>query len=292
LSFTYPALAALAFFSLPVAFAAQRMRFALDRRRARAYSNLAFMTDALAASEWPVVALDFAFAAAFSLMLAACAGPHLLTTARVPATVAICLDTSGSMRLHDVDPTRAAAAAQAVRSFVSSAPADMRIGLVSFAGEARKIAAPTNDRRAFLAALAKLPEPNGQTAIGSGLAAAAALLPDRGARAIVLITDGANNHGEEPRAAVERLAATHVRLNAIAIGNAFAAAALKSYAERTGGTFAQARDAEQFSAEMRRLAIAEFAVPAFRDFTVPFALAALCAGAAAWLAAAGAGARF
>jgi Ca-activated chloride channel homolog len=202
------------------------------------------------------------------------------------------LDTSGSMNTRDVRPTRAAAAARAVRSFVDATAAGTRIGLVSFAGEAQPLSAPTNDRSALHSALTHVPEPNGQTAIGAGLSAAAAMLPERGARAIVLMTDGANNHGEDPRNVVGRLAAAHIRLDAIAIGDASAEHALRSYATQTGGIFARAGDAEELDAQMRRLASMRLSVRVSRDCTVRFVAIALCLGAAACLAAAGAGTRF
>ncbi len=290
MTFTHPALAFLAAFSLPAAFFAQRAGFSLRRRSAYAYSNLAFMTSALRAPQWPNAMLDLACAAALALLLAAAAGPRMWISVPGRAAIALCLDTSGSMNGRDVRPSRAQAAIRAIRSFVSAAPPAARIGLVSFAGEAQRIIPLTADRRAITTGLARIPRPNGQTAIGDGLLAASALLPHGGQRAIVLITDGANNHGEDPRNAARQLAALHIRLNAIVIGNA-APANLRRYTLETGGVFTRAESAGDLAAQMVGFAAAGFVVRIPRDCTVACVAAAISLGAAAWLAAAGAGRR-
>jgi Ca-activated chloride channel family protein len=289
-TFAHPALAILAALSFPAAFLRQRIPAAL-RRSAYAYSNLPFMAAALKAPEWPNVALDLACAVSFSLLVAGAAGPRLWTTAPVPAALAFCLDTSGSMNARDIVPSRAAAAALAIRSSVNAMPSGTRAGLVSFAGDARRIIPLTGERDAIIAGLARIPPPNGQTAIGDGLLAAAALLPNAGPRAIVLITDGANNHGEDPRDAVRTLGASHIRLNAIVLGSAPFPEQLRSNALETGGTFSRPESAADLTVRMVRLATAGFAVRVPHDCTEPCVLAALSLGAAAWLAAAGAARR-
>ncbi len=246
------------------------------------------MTSALNTPRWPNAAFDFACAASFSLLLAASAGPRVWITTPASAAIVVCLDTSGSMNTRDIRPSRASAAVLAIRSFVNVAPTGLRIGLVSFAGDAQRLLAPTGDRRAIIEALERIPRPNGQTAIGDGLLASAAMLPDAGPRAIVLVTDGANNHGVDPRAAVRKLAATHIRLNAIVVGGAPFSERLRKYTMETSGIFSRPGSAADLMAQIARLAKARFDARASRDCTVPCAVVALFLGAAAWLGAAGA----
>jgi Ca-activated chloride channel family protein len=287
-TFAHPLLAALCAIVFPAAFFAQRLSSAFHSRRAVAYSNLAFMIDALDAPQWPHVVLDLAFAAAYALMLAASAGPRVWMAAPASPTIVICLDTSGSMNEHDVRPSRSIAAADAVRSFVNAAPPGARIGLVSFSGTAQREVTPARgNMTAVLTGLTRVPAPNGQTAIGDALALAETMLPDNGMRAIVLITDGANNRGEDPRAVVRQLAAAHIRLDTIAIGNAPAVRVLRSFAVQTGGIFARTGTAATITAQMLQLAAIEFTARTPVDCTAAFVIAALCLGAAAWLASAG-----
>lgn len=288
MTFAHPVLAILAAAGFPAALVAQRMPLALRRRCAYAYSNLPFMTSALKDAAWPVAALDIACAVSFSLLLAAAAGPRVWVTESAPTALAFCVDTSGSMNARDVVPSRAGAATAAVRSFANAMPAGTRAGLVSFAGSAQRIIRLTGDRGAFIAGISRIPPPNGQTAIGDGLLAAAALLPFRGPRAIVLVTDGENNHGEDPRDAIRTLAASHIRLNAIVIGAAPFSERLRSYVSETGGTFFRATSAAGLASEMVRLAMTRLPVRVPRDCTEACVTAALSLGAAAWLAAAGA----
>ncbi|HEX5275300.1 MAG TPA: VWA domain-containing protein [Candidatus Rubrimentiphilum sp.] len=288
MTFAHPVLAFLAALSLPFAFVWRRMPIASRGDKPYRYSNLPFMTAALRSPRWPIAALDLACALALSLLLAACAGPRLRTLARVPAAVVFCIDTSGSMNARDVLPSRARAAAIAIRSFAGAMPSGTRAGIVAFAGDAQPIVGLTAERDAIIAALARIPAPNGQTAIGDGLLSAASMLPDSGPRAIVLITDGANNHGEDPRDAGRTLASSHIRLNAIIMGDAPFSQTLRSYALKTG-IFFRVRGARDLTAPLAQIADTGFSAATVRDCTVPFTIAALCVGAAAWLAAAGAG---
>lgn len=81
------------------------------------------------------------------------------------------LDSSGSMRAQDIDPSRIAAAQAAARLFIEKQPSDAVIALVAFAATAYVLQAPTSDKEALLAAVDKLTLQRG-TAIGSGLVVA------------------------------------------------------------------------------------------------------------------------
>jgi Ca-activated chloride channel family protein len=161
--------------------------------------------------------------------------------------VILAIDTSGSMRAADVKPDRLTAAQAAARAFIESQPLDSRIGIVSIAGSAALVQSPTSNREDLMKAIDRLQLQRG-TAIGSGIyIALATLLPDAGinlellqqggawgmpawsrdepvepgsnrSSAIVLMSDGENNHGPDPQEAA-RFAADHgVRIHTVGIG--------------------------------------------------------------------------
>lgn len=160
--------------------------------------------------------------AALTLAVVALARPQ--TMSREPAGAAegidiiLVLDTSESMRALDFDPfDRMTAAKQAARDFIQRRVSD-RIGLVVFGGEPLMACPPTLDYDALLTFLEDVKPGITQsrgTAIGDGLAAAAAHLKDSTAksRIVVLITDGANNAGlVDPLTAAKAAKALGIRV--------------------------------------------------------------------------------
>lgn len=121
------------------------------------------------------------------LLLAVCAA--LLATARPVAMVTLpsegrmivlAMDVSRSMLATDVKPDRITAAKAAAKTFVQEVPADIKIAIVSFAGTASVVQAPTLNREDLLAAIDRF-DLQRHTAIGSGiLAALATIFPDEG----------------------------------------------------------------------------------------------------------------
>jgi len=94
-------------------------------------------------------------------------------------TVILAIDVSGSMRADDVKPTRLAAAQAAARAFIKDTPASTNIGVVTFAGSAALVQAPTRNREEVLVAIEQLQLQNA-TAIGSGiLVALKAIFPSQ-----------------------------------------------------------------------------------------------------------------
>ena len=95
-------------------------------------------------------------------------------------TVILAIDVSLSMRATDVEPSRLAAAQDAAKAFIEEQPADVRTGIVSFAGTALLVQAPTHNREDLVGAIDRL-ELQRHTAIGSGLIMAlATIFPDAG----------------------------------------------------------------------------------------------------------------
>ena len=69
----------------------------------------------------------------------------LMTPVR-DATVMLVMDTSGSMRAKDLQPSRIEVAQKAAQQFIEEKPRSLRVGLVTVAGTAALAQAPTEDR--------------------------------------------------------------------------------------------------------------------------------------------------
>jgi subtilisin family serine protease len=67
--------------------------------------------------------------------------------------IILALDSSGSMRAKDVEPSRLVAMQNAAKQFVSEASPRTKIGVVTFAATATLVQPPTDDREAVIAAL-------------------------------------------------------------------------------------------------------------------------------------------
>jgi Ca-activated chloride channel family protein len=119
------------------------------------------------------------FLLALVVMVVAIARPAAVVT--LPSqdkTVILAMDVSGSMRAEDVEPNRITAAQAAARQFVSDQPPGTRIGLVTFAGSASMVQAPTRSREDVLGAIDRF-QLQRATAIGSGiLVSLKAIFPD------------------------------------------------------------------------------------------------------------------
>lgn len=126
-------------------------------------------------------------------------------TAKIPMVasgglIVLVLDSSGSMRAADVEPTRIEAAKAAARAFIAKQPSDSVIALVAFAATAFVLQAPTSDKDVLLAAVDKLSLQRG-TAIGSGLVVAInTILEYRGEAPLPLGRENSNQGGwgDEP----------------------------------------------------------------------------------------------
>jgi len=108
-----------------------------------------------------------------------------------PVSIAFLLDVSGSMRSSG----KLDAAKEAVRHFVDELRPQDRFALICFADEQVSWVTPfTSDRRVFLDRL-MVQEGYGQTALNDAVAATPKLVDEAtsGRKAIVLITDGADN---------------------------------------------------------------------------------------------------
>jgi Ca-activated chloride channel family protein len=118
--------------------------------------------------------------AMIAILLAAARPSAVITLPTETRTIVMAIDVSLSMRASDVQPNRLAAAQAAAKAFVQEQPADVRIAIVSFAGTASIVQAPTQNRDDLVEAIDRLYLQR-HTAIGSGLIVSlAALFPDAG----------------------------------------------------------------------------------------------------------------
>jgi Ca-activated chloride channel family protein len=157
----------------------------LLRRKKRAavrYASLGLVKEALGPSQRVRRHIPpLLFLCAVTAVLVAVARPTaIITLPSEQRTVVLAIDVSLSMRSNDVEPSRIAAAQEAAKGFIQDQPSDVRIGIVSFAGTALLVQAPTQNREDLIAAIDRL-ELQRHTAIGSGLIMAlATLFPDAG----------------------------------------------------------------------------------------------------------------
>lgn len=201
------------------------------------------------------------FLAGMIAALVAIARPSaVITLPSEQRTIILAIDVSLSMRATDVEPNRLAAAQTAAKAFVAEQPADVRIGIVSFAGTASLVQQPTQNREDLIAAIDRL-QLQRHTAIGSGvIVSLAAVFPDEdidlesvifgrafarernapieGARrtekkpfqpvapgsypsaAIILLTDGRRTTGPDPIEAARMAADRGVRVFTVGFGTA------------------------------------------------------------------------
>jgi Ca-activated chloride channel family protein len=108
--------------------------------------------------------------------------------------VLLAIDVSDSMEATDVAPNRLVAAENAASTFLDQLPEDFRVGLVTFAGDARLLVAPTADHGAVEEALGTFTTSNG-TVIGDGLSVALGAIREQREgtdtpSAVLLLSDG------------------------------------------------------------------------------------------------------
>jgi Ca-activated chloride channel homolog len=167
-------------------------------------------------------------------------------------TIILAMDVSGSMRAEDVKPNRLVASQEAAKAFIAELPREVRVGVVSFAGTAAVVQAPTFSRDDVLAAIDRFQLQRG-TATGSGIVLSlATLFPDDGieisqitgqrpmprmlgdaekkkdfkpvepgsynSAAIIMLTDGQRTTGPDPLDAAKMAAERGVRVYTVGVG--------------------------------------------------------------------------
>ena len=180
-----------------------------------------------------------------------------ITLPMAERTIMLAMDVSGSMRAEDVKPNRLVASQEAAKAFVSNLPREVKVGVVSFAGTAAVVQAPTTSRDDVIAAIDRFQLQRG-TATGSGIILSlATLFPDHGieiqhvtgqrnfpggsgrdrdikkpdkpaftpvppgsysSAAVIMLTDGQRTTGPDPLDAAKMAAERGIRIYTVGIG--------------------------------------------------------------------------
>ncbi len=163
------------------------------------------------------------------------------------------VDTSGSMQDDGMAAVRAS-----VASFLSLVPADVQVGVVSFADRAVVDLAPTTDRAAVQRTVDKL-KSRGETSLYDGMTKAISALGVSGERSIVLLSDGGDTASRtSSRSVTAALKAKGVRAEVVGFGTSESdTTVLSAFATAGGGSVASGDDAKSvdnaFSAAARAL---------------------------------------
>ena len=225
-----------------------------------------------------------------------------ISAARQDATIMIAIDTSRSMAADDVQPSRMEAAKAGIREFLAEAPDSYRIGVVSFASDARVVAPPTRDRELVDLALNELRTGEG-TALGDAIKEAVEVGQSVGAGSatneeptpttVLVVSDGKEDGGlVTPREATQLARERRVPVFTVAMGTADGVvevplaggytarvevpadpATLRGVAGETGGRFFSSPTLEQLRAVYSDLESRLGSEEEWREVTVAFAAA-------------------
>jgi Ca-activated chloride channel homolog len=191
------------------------------------------------------------FLALATLLFASSRPAALITLPSAQETIVLAMDVSGSMRAADVQPNRLVASQEAAKAFVADLPRNVKIAVVSFAGTAAVVQAPTLSRDDVNQAIDRFQLQRG-TAIGSGIVLSlATIFPDAGidlsqitgqremppapgdkpkqefkpvapasytSAAIILLTDGQRTTGPDPVEAAKMAADRGIRVYTVGVG--------------------------------------------------------------------------
>ena len=233
---------------------AQRRR----NRYALRYANLSLVREAIGKGPgWRRHVPPALFILALGFMAIAVARPQAIVA--VPSqegTVILAIDVSGSMLAEDMKPNRMEAAKAAARAFVEKQSESVKIGVVSFSGDASIVQSPTTDKTLVIAAINRL-RPQRATAIGRAIlvsldainesmgseedlpssilqqgqpgasatprpraTAPAYLEGQHSSGSIVLMSDGQNNQFPPPLDVIDQAVSRGVRVYTIGLGSA------------------------------------------------------------------------
>ena len=233
---------------------AQRRR----HRYALRYANLSLVREAIGKGPgWRRHVPPGIFLVALALMSIGVARPQ--ATVAVPSqegTVILAIDVSGSMLAEDMKPNRIEAAKAAARAFVDRQSDRVKIGVVSFSGDASIVQSPTTDKSLVIAAINRL-RPQRATAIGRAILVSldaieessgsetdlpSSILQQQGGPAatprptatplpnylqgqhssasVVLLSDGQNNQFPAPLDVIDQAVSRGIRIYTIGVGSA------------------------------------------------------------------------
>ncbi|MCW2900095.1 MAG: von Willebrand factor type [Streptosporangiaceae bacterium] len=261
---------------VPVLIAAYVLLQLRRRQYTVRFTNLALLSEvAPRRPGWRRHVAAFLFLATIFTMVIGFARPA--TTIKIPrdrATIMVTVDVSLSMKATDVAPDRFEAAKTAAKKFIRELPGRFNVGVVSFAGSANVISAPSADRAATIASIDQMVLDR-RTAIGEAVFTSlqairsfdAAASQDPPPAHIVLLSDGENTSGRSVPEAVQAARASGVPVSTIAFGTPYGTVdldgettavqvnkqALRDLATQTKGKAYEAADGDQLSEVYRHI---------------------------------------
>ena len=155
----------------------------------------------------------------------------LISAGDVERTTVLVLDASNSMRQGG----KFDAASTAVDTFLATAPEDVRIGLVAFAGDLGTVVEPTTDHDAVRGALTDIELRKG-TAVYDGIAEGLDLVGTEGSRSLLVLSDGGDTSSSTTLDVVSNDAVDDgVVVDVVSLANPKNAATMSDLADSTGG---------------------------------------------------------
>jgi tight adherence protein B len=155
----------------------------------------------------------------------------VISAGDVERTTVLVLDASNSMLQGD----KFASATAAVDAFLSAAPADVRIGLVAFAGDLGEVIEPTADHDAVRAALGDISLRKG-TAVYDAMAEGLEQVGSAGSRSLLVLSDGGDTSSATTLDVVTKDAVDDgVVVDVVSLANPQNAETMSALAEGTGG---------------------------------------------------------
>lgn len=141
------------------------------RQRMRRFADPAVSVAPSRPSKWRHLPMAMLLLALVPLTIALAQPSRDVRVPRNRAVIMLVIDVSPSMTATDVPPTRLVAAQHAAQQFARQVTAGVNLGLISFAGAANVLVAPSPDHDLTVAALDKL-QPEEITATGQAIFAA------------------------------------------------------------------------------------------------------------------------
>jgi Ca-activated chloride channel family protein len=202
--------------------------------------------------------------------------------------IVLVLDVSDSMEATDVAPDRLTAAETAAAAFLEEVPPEFRVGLVTFAGEARLVVSPTRVREDVVDALAAITTSRG-TVIGDGLTVALDAIEERRSvapelpAAALLLSDGRDTGSRvSPGEAATRAASLEVPVFTVVVGRVTEGdgtgadlGALQSIANASGGDTFTAETSDELTSIYTNLGSSLSVELEVEPSTTPFVIAAI-----------------
>jgi tight adherence protein B len=155
----------------------------------------------------------------------------VISAGDVERTTVLVLDASNSM----LQGGKFTAAKEAVDTFLASAPEDVRIGLVTFAGDIGEVIEPTTDHESVRAALEGIELRKG-TAVYDGIGEGLDLVGADGSRSLLVLSDGGDTNSATTLDVVTTDATDEgVVVDVVSLANPKNAETMADLADTTGG---------------------------------------------------------